>query len=422
MEKSELEALCRRLIEGGDEYTTVEFKSELNISTEDEKIKFCKTISAISNAYVSRDGKPGYLIIGAKPKELLGGVKEFSNHETTASIHEKTDAYLEPNPTYQIHTFRDEKKGLWGVIEIPDDPQHRPVTFKKSFKQHEINKGDGFIRDGPRIRLLTAREAGEIVERKHRLKRPKLRVLFKNTETENGIMPGKATTVRPELIEFIKKKRPKEPEIKFTSSPLATMLEARDSISDITAAMLKTQDIASEFNTMSRSLSMFNGKTERQYEEEMDGYMRLLRQSPPVSMILENAGNMPATDIDLELNFPMEVDVVTEDNLPQKPSEPGTSFLLPRPPAVYHGPREVEGPDDEIDERGRVITYRIRHLKHRNIFPFTIGISNASKEGEYNIKYYIHSAEDDEPTIGHLKLTVKIEKKKEIIWNSEEDS
>ena len=67
-----MSAHCGRLIEEAEEYATVEFKRELKISSEEEKIKFCKTISAISNAYVLGDGKVGYLIIGAKPPQPKG--------------------------------------------------------------------------------------------------------------------------------------------------------------------------------------------------------------------------------------------------------------------------------------------------------------------------------------------------------------
>jgi len=140
MDKDEIEKLCRKLIKEYDEYPKVDFKTLINLSKKEDKISFCKKISAIANTNIDEFENKGYLIIGAEKGKLIGEVKNLGKDSTSSSMHQIVNSYLEPNLKFQLRCFEDKDKGLWGVIEIPDDPKKRPINFQGVLKSLRYRK------------------------------------------------------------------------------------------------------------------------------------------------------------------------------------------------------------------------------------------------------------------------------------------
>lgn len=135
MSPKDLEDLARRLIEQGPEGHKVDFKVALNLSGNAEKAEFAKDVSSIANTddEVHLDDF-GYLIVGAKRNQLLGGVAELAGNtdKLQADLTDVLKNFLLPVPSFSVVAFNDPTLGPWGVLVV-----------QPSVRQPHI-----FIRDG----------------------------------------------------------------------------------------------------------------------------------------------------------------------------------------------------------------------------------------------------------------------------------
>ncbi|MFH0860505.1 MAG: ATP-binding protein [Candidatus Altiarchaeota archaeon] len=399
-DKSKIGVLCRKFIENYDEYTKVDFKSTLDLSSSENKAELCKLICAIGNSNSPKYDNIGYIILGAKRGELIGGINELAKDSTSASIRQIVASFLDYPVKFEILAFKDEVKGLWGAIEIFDDPQNRPLKFKRSVGTLGIKKDDAFIRDGDSIRLANPREIEEITSRKFTLRVPSLNIAF-----FDGKDYTKFLLVEPEVVKIIEKKMPETP-------------------------LLKPSPMIERFSGLSETVNRINavcaiiprplwvGKSQSEYEAEMGEYRELMRQLPILTLVLRNDGTARARDIDVTISFPREIEIMLEDDIPDEPSKPGRSLLLkpsytPLPDFLGISPTL-----EELDEE-KLLSFYVKTLKHTNKAECRFAITNETPEGNYSIKYEVHCEEDIKPTKGELKLIVKKKIREEIKWISD---
>ncbi|MBI4703948.1 MAG: ATP-binding protein [Deltaproteobacteria bacterium] len=144
---AELEARARKLITEGVEGPKLDFKEKFPLRTAEEKTELAKDVSAIANTDDERLGDVGYVILGAKRGQLVGGIDSWKGTTADHFSAHLTDVLKERlAPVPQIHfiPFEDPAKGAWGVIVIPSSTQ-QPHVITRDFPG-KASKGDCFVR------------------------------------------------------------------------------------------------------------------------------------------------------------------------------------------------------------------------------------------------------------------------------------
>jgi hypothetical protein len=197
----ELEKLLRDFIAHGAETSKVDFKSEIETKTQEQKAELLKDISAIANTYDDENYRDyGFLIYGVKPRKIEGISKtepdtdKFQNH-----IDQLLREYISPMPQIRIIGFEEPGGKKWGAIVIP--PHNvKPYMFFKSLQcrdpRHTKLKGAWFVRRGTTtdfglpedLASITQRQIGIILEPlKESIRNIKLR-LSKTEEQYNSAL------------------------------------------------------------------------------------------------------------------------------------------------------------------------------------------------------------------------------------------
>jgi hypothetical protein len=145
-----LEKLARRLISDGSEGPKLDFKLELHVDTVQQKVELAKDVSAIANTDDPwHFSNYGYIIIGAKPGKLVGGIDALSDEDAdnfSARLTQTIAAYIAPPPSFHVVGFNDPQVGLWGVVVIPPSGL-QPHIFVKELSGNPA-KHEWFVRIG----------------------------------------------------------------------------------------------------------------------------------------------------------------------------------------------------------------------------------------------------------------------------------
>lgn len=161
----------------------------------------------------------------------------------------------------------------------------------------------------------------------------------------------------------------------------------------------------------------------RSYERYLDKqkeYERLMIRSLDVDLLLKNIGTAPATDIDLEIQFP---DFITffgdRGELPEPPKTPS-----PPAPTLYpFSVPEIAAtrfPDHmsslvrqmDIDPEARRVSFHFRDLKHHReevLDTFSFSFETPEALSSFDADYVITAAEPIEPFRGKIRFELKYE-------------
>lgn len=166
MSQKDLAKLLREIIKKGDEYAKIEVKSSYDFSQKKDKIRLIKCIAAIANSDSTYFDNMGYIILGAKRGELVGGFNALEKDSTSANIHNWVRNYVEPKISFSVERFKDPNVGWWGVILIP--PSSETHVFRKEYSDQNLNIriGDVYVRDGDSIILADKSDHDRLQRRK----------------------------------------------------------------------------------------------------------------------------------------------------------------------------------------------------------------------------------------------------------------
>ncbi len=147
-----------------------------------------------------------------------------------------------------------------------------------------------------------------------------------------------------------------------------------------------------------------------------------------VNLILFNGGTAPASDIDIVLGFPEDIDLFESDDLPKRPEAPeppqrpaGLELVRPGlfggdvPGYLFRGPLTgLEAPDlhglPTVDRDRHQVSFSLRSLKHefRQTFrPFHCRFPGRKAIRSFHVDFHASAAELLEASTGQLHLIVK---------------
>lgn len=148
----ELETLLREVILHGTEVAKIDFKTEIETATNEQKADLLKDIIAIANTFDNNYEDHGFIIYGVKAKTITGitttesDTDKFQNH-----IEQLLKTYISPMPQIYILGFEATNGKKWGVIVIPPRNSKPHMFFKDLFctdRSRFRKKGEWFVRHG----------------------------------------------------------------------------------------------------------------------------------------------------------------------------------------------------------------------------------------------------------------------------------
>lgn len=152
-ENSELETMLLELISHGAETSKIDFKSELELNTPEQKAELLKDITAIANTYDAENyDDHGFIIFGVKAKVITGVTQTETNTDKLQNtIDQLLRSNISPMPQVYVLGFETADKKRWGVIVIPPR-NNKPYMFFKDFScqnpAKSRKKGEWFVRRG----------------------------------------------------------------------------------------------------------------------------------------------------------------------------------------------------------------------------------------------------------------------------------
>lgn len=182
----ELETLLQGLIAHGTEAAKVDFKSEIETGTQEQKADLLKDIDAIANTYDENYKDHGFLIYGIKTKTIVGitttesDTDKFQNH-----IEQLLKSYISPMPQIYVIGFETTDKKKWGAIIIP--PRNsKPYMFFKDVQcsdaKRSRKRGEWFVRRGSTTDAGLPEDLAIITQRQTELLLEPIRESMKNLQ------------------------------------------------------------------------------------------------------------------------------------------------------------------------------------------------------------------------------------------------
>jgi len=193
LKQKNLEVLLKEIINKGDEYDKVDLKSTYDISKKKNKIRLIKCIASIANSDSTYFDNIGYIILGAKRGELVGGFNYLEKDSFSSNLQVIVKDYLDPRVNFSVERFNDSKLGWWGVIIILHSSETH--VFRKEYQDLKIRRGDVYVRHGDSISLADRADYERLQRRKSKGDIQRLDNQIKNLEK----VIKKSTSIKPEL-------------------------------------------------------------------------------------------------------------------------------------------------------------------------------------------------------------------------------
>lgn len=148
----ELETLLKGIISHGAEVSKIDFKSEIETATNEQKADLLKDIIAIANTYDSNYEDYGFIIYGVKAKTIIGITQtEPDTDKFQAHIEQLLKTYITPMPPIYVLGFDTDDNKKWGAIVIPPRNSKPHMFFKDLFctdRSRSRKRGEWFVRRG----------------------------------------------------------------------------------------------------------------------------------------------------------------------------------------------------------------------------------------------------------------------------------
>lgn len=172
----ELETLLNGVISHGTEVAKIDFKTEIETATNEQKADLLKDIIAIANTFDNSYEDHGFIIYGVKAKTITGitttesDTDKFQNH-----IEQILKTYISPMPQIYVLGFETADGKKWGVIAMPPRNSKPHMFFKDLFcvdRSRSRKKGEWFVRRGSTtdpglpedLALITQKQTEQLLE------------------------------------------------------------------------------------------------------------------------------------------------------------------------------------------------------------------------------------------------------------------
>jgi len=172
-----------------------------------------------------------------------------------------------------------------------------------------------------------------------------------------------------------------------------------------------------EIERYNRSVDQYYSKYES-YLEAVAEFERLGLRTFEVKLQVENNGNAPATDIDVDIRFPASIILYDQYKGPVAPKAPEAPPRVAVAPghgivtAIHHDlrsllPTSLAPRSEYYYPEDRQVLLKILDLKHHHIWradPIRLSFATAPDIGPFEIDYYITANEPTDPIEGRLRL------------------
>lgn len=138
-----LEELVLKTVKMG-ETTKLDFKSIWSLGSPGERAEFAKDVQAMANSMDPSYRNHGFLILGAKPGELVYSAFAENADKMQSTVDQVLREHLGPFVPTQVRQFGSGRK-TWGVIVVPPS-RNAPHIFVRD--TDKFKRGDIFIRVG----------------------------------------------------------------------------------------------------------------------------------------------------------------------------------------------------------------------------------------------------------------------------------
>lgn len=165
------ESLLRLLVREGNESPKVDFKRSMNLRETRDVAELAKLCLAIANTDSAELEGIGYVVLGAAPSELVGGMDDLGSDSFRASLVASLNRYIEPEAQLEIRAFRDPERGWFGAILVRPSPVGaRPhvVARECTVQRFSIRRGECYVRRGEATELANRADYDRLFEERHR--------------------------------------------------------------------------------------------------------------------------------------------------------------------------------------------------------------------------------------------------------------
>lgn len=204
---NELEAILRELIAHGTEAAKVDFKSEIEAGTPEQKAELLKDITAIANTYDQNYGDHGFLIYGVEGKTIVGIVKtESTTDKLQNTIEQLLKTYIAVMPQIYVIGFETDDGHKWGTIVIP--PRNsKPHMFFKDLQckdpRHTRRRGEWFVRRGSTTDAGLPEDLALIMQRQTQLLTEPLKESLRNLQARIAHIEEQYNSALFKLVEKV---------------------------------------------------------------------------------------------------------------------------------------------------------------------------------------------------------------------------
>jgi hypothetical protein len=185
-DNEELQTLLQDLIAHGTEAAKIDFKTEIETATAEQKAELLKDITAIANSFDTNYADHGMLIYGVKGKAIIGITQTESDTDKLQShIEEILKTYISPMPQIYVVAFSIATGERWGAIIIPPRNSKPHMFFKDlqcADQKRSRKKGEWFVRRGSTTDRGLPEDLAIITQRQTELLLEPLRESVKNLQ------------------------------------------------------------------------------------------------------------------------------------------------------------------------------------------------------------------------------------------------
>lgn len=315
---------------------------------------------------------------------------------------------------------------------LPFDLRHRrvPILFKLSKDSTEEQRGEVAkdLKAELRKRIVPGLKIAQATHRedKRRTHRaPELSVLLKRENDGPQKMTQTLRSLGVKTLEEIKKATPLLPLPKDRGDCFSSGILSSAASASMLSGLGRTKPVSQwsreEIEGYNRFVRGYYSKYDKFLAEQAD-FARLILRSIEVSLILDNAGTLAATDIDVDVTFPAGIVLYGEDDAfaaqstppeapPLRPMGPGMAF-------VTHGGLNIANFDTarylpqstHVHPADRRVHFSLAELKHNTsaLFdPFFISFATSDDIESFNAEYVITAREPIDPIRGSIHFDVE---------------
>lgn len=148
------EQIARALVERGHESPKVDFKEALELRAKRTQATLARLVLAIANTDSDELDDVGYVIVGARRREIVGRCDEFGEDSFCASLPTTLNNYIDPPARVEIKGFEDPKVGWFGAIIVKPSRMMRPHLVAKEYTDAQgtvMRKDECYVRRGESV-------------------------------------------------------------------------------------------------------------------------------------------------------------------------------------------------------------------------------------------------------------------------------